>query len=139
MHNELYLNLVKKGAIGEKKGPQAIYEIIRPFWVSGKSPVVWFSDYGWVDANTVGWESAKNGRPWKMFNSAEIKIDTNAGNSLSDAASIIIITKSESMGKIKTPHTKNIANDVLNDNFLTLETIKHPSGAELTVLVKAQK
>lgn len=107
----------EEGCDWRKKGPQAIYEIIRPFWVSGKSPVVWFSDYGWVDANTVGWESAKNGRPWKMFNSAEIKIDTNAGNSLSDAASIIIITKSESMGKIKTPHTKNIANDVLNDNF----------------------
>ena len=131
----------EEGCDWRKKGPGAIYEILKPFYVSGQLPVVWFSDYGWVDANTVGWESAKDGRPWKMYNSAEIKMDANTSQFVSKAPSILIITESESAGKIKTPHAKNnnIIHDVLSNNFTTLKAIKHPSGAELTIFVKAEK
>jgi|GEM_PF-1757330 len=131
----------KEGFDWRKNGPPIIYKILKTFYLSGKNPVVWFSDYGWVDANTVGWESAKDGRPWKMYNSAEIKIDTNAQKFLK-TPDILVVSESISSGKINTPHENNniFLNDyLLNNKFIAIKTIKHPSGAELTIYSNAEK
>jgi hypothetical protein len=114
--------------------PQKIYEILKLVKKDGPLPVVWFSNYSWVDANTVGWESAKIGMPWKMYNSVDLQLGSAP---ITDIAEILILSEPGVLGNLETPHLdvfKGI-NEIIkiDSRFRFVGAISDPNGKKMSV------
>lgn len=115
-------------------GPQKIYKILKLVKKDGPLPVVWFSNYSWVDANTVGWESAKIGMPWKMYNSVDLQLDSAP---ITDIAEILVLSEPEVLGELETPHldaVKGIDEIIkLDSRFRFVGAISDPNRKKMSV------
>jgi hypothetical protein len=123
-----------EGVTWRRLGPQKMYEILKLVKKSGSLPVVWFSNYSWVDANTVGWESAKMGMPWKMYNSVDLQLGSAP---ITDIAEILVLSEPGVLGELETPHfdaAKGIAEIVKVDSrFRFVGSISDPNGKQMAV------
>jgi hypothetical protein len=115
-------------------GPQKIYEILKLVKKDVPLPVVWFSNYSWVDANTVGWESAKIGIPWKMYNSVDLQLGSAP---ITDIAEILVLSEPGVLGELETPHldaVKGIDEIVkLDSRFRFVGAISDPNRKKMAV------
>ena len=117
-----------------KNGPHQLYALLKPFLKNDFRHLIWFSSYGWVDANTVGWEAAKDGHPCKMYNCAELK---KVNSPVPETAEIVIFSDSGILGELQTPHDISIQKlkDFKNADlcFSFVGSIKDPGGRMITV------
>jgi hypothetical protein len=84
-----------------KVGPAQFYKFLEPLWNRENPPIIWVAGYGWIDANTLSWESAIRGKPWKMFNYPELPI--SEGMVIPKTADYIIVPEPGIMGWIPSP------------------------------------
>lgn len=139
-HN--YINTTKEisgleGLSWRQSGPSKMFELLRPLKAENSFPVVWFSNYSWVDGNTVGWEAAKIGMPWKMYNSADLELGASP---VTDVADILVVSESGVLGELETPHLEIVKcaeeNLKIDTRFHIAGKIRDPHGKQITVYSK---
>jgi hypothetical protein len=129
-----------EGVSWRQNGPSKLFQLLRPLKDENSFPVVWFSNYSWVDANTVGWEAAKKGMPWKMYNSVDLDL---GALSVPDVAEILVVSESGVLGELETPHLE-IVNSVeenlkMDTRFRIVGKIEDPRGKQMTVYSRVSR
>jgi hypothetical protein len=136
-HN--YMNRIKglsgpSGVSWRQSGPHDVYQLLRSLKKGGSLPLVWFSNYSWVDANTVGWEAAKDGVPWKMYNSVDLE---RGSVPITDMAEILVVSEPGVLGELETPHLQTAReleiNLKMDSRFGIVGIISDPNGKQMTI------
>jgi hypothetical protein len=121
-----------------RTGPEKVFRLVRSAWHQDSSPKIWVGAYGWVDGNTVTWESVKSGLPWKMWNYYARQPEN--GLLYPQWADILIIPEPGVMGTIELPLNKDIpamASAAAKDNSLGLVgTVTDPAGKKICVYLR---
>ncbi len=137
-HDYVVRTMQEEGASGlewRRSGPQKVFQVLDQNWNQSVAPIIWCASYGWVDGNTVSWEAAKGGRPWKIYNLETIfgkdGYNPSRGNFLlPDFADFLVIPSQGVTGEIVTPygiHDWN-ATAQASGNWDILAKIEAPRG-----------
>jgi hypothetical protein len=136
-HNYMKTTREANGSEGVRwrmEGPSKLYDLLCPEMRENFPPLVWFSNYAWVDANTVGWEAAKRGISWKMYNSVDLDL---GGRKITDMVDIFVVSEPGVLGQLETPHfetAKNLEETLKADSrFRRIGAVSDPHGKQMTV------
>jgi hypothetical protein len=121
------------GLVWRINGPSRVLEVLKANWKSDGIPVVWCANYGWVDGNTISWEAAKGGLPWKVYNLGTIfgtQRNTSSGLELPEYADYIVVPSPGITGEIVTPYAIHDWNATAqaSGHWNILAKIQAPSG-----------
>ena len=136
-HNYVARTTQEAGGEGlewRKNGPSRVLEVLKGNWKSDGTPVIWCASYGWVDGNTISWEAAKEGRPWKVYNMGTIfgaQRKASSGWELPEYADYIVVPSPGITGEIVTPSGVSDWNAIVRacGNWELLGEVKAPKGA----------
>jgi hypothetical protein len=116
-------------------GPAQLYKFLEPLWSRENPPVVWVAGYGWIDANTLSWESAIRGKPWRMFNYTALPIPE--GMVIPKNVDYIIVPEPGITGWISSPISSKTAEvwaaTSSMHNLQLVATLRAPNGKKLAL------
>jgi hypothetical protein len=125
----------EEGLEWRKNGPSRVLEVLKANWKSNGTPVIWCANYGWVDGNTISWEAAKGGHPWKIYNLGTIFGTTgfdpaNRKFIIPEFADYLISPNKGIAGEIETPHGIHDWDLIIRNrmNWELLSEVKAPKG-----------
>ena len=82
----------------------------------------------------MGWESAKIGMPWKMYNSVDLQLGSAP---ITDIAEILVLSEPRVLGELETPHLDAVKGideiDKLDSRFRFVGAISDPNGKKMFV------
>ena len=124
----------EKGLEWRRTGAERVLKVLTANWKSESTPVIWCANYGWVDGNTISWEAAKAGHPWKIYNLGTIFGGQQKGSSglgLPEYADYIVVPSPGITGEIVTPSGISDWNSIVRAraNWELLDEVKAPKGA----------
>jgi hypothetical protein len=101
----------QEGILWRQEGPEKVWQALKPLAESmrgrgGQSLVIWFPAHGWVDANTVGWENARQGKVLRMFNESHKRVPK--GEFWPPDAEVIVVPNPRTPGILKTPEMPDL-------------------------------
>ena len=123
----------EKGLEWRRTGAERVLEVLKANWKSDGTPVIWCANYGWVDGNTISWEAAKGGHPWKVYNLGTIFGSQKNASSvleLPEYADFIVVPSPGITGEIVTPSGISDWNSIVRalGNWELLSEVKAPNG-----------
>jgi hypothetical protein len=135
-HNYVARTMTEEGAVGlewRRSGSEKVFQVLDQNWDQSFAPIIWCASYGWVDGNTISWEAARNGRPWKIYNLATIfgaQRKTSLGLELPEYADYILVPSPGITGEIVTPYGVSDWNSIARacGNWELIGEVKAPKG-----------
>jgi hypothetical protein len=109
-HDYVARTVMEEGAAGldwRRSGSEKAFQVLDQNWDQSFAPIIWCASYGWVDGNTISWEAAKGGRPWKIYNLGTIFGSQKKASSvleLPEYADYIVVPSPGITGEIVTPY-----------------------------------